>query len=75
MDLPETDSVTIKIEPGTLGADGEGISHQNIDIDLPDVKEECLEYSDSVGRMEGTKKNILVAPVVNQSFVCVNPQK
>lgn len=43
MDIPSPGGVTIKTEPGTQGGDGRVISSPYIEIEVPNIKEECLE--------------------------------
>lgn len=55
MDRPNTDSAAVKMEPGTGDEGGGEMPDTNIDIDLPDVKKECFEYS---MRIDQTGKKI-----------------
>lgn len=50
MDLPNTDSVVIKGEPGSQEEDGSDTPFTNLDIDLPDVKKKWLQYSENTPR-------------------------
>lgn len=45
MDFPNPDIVTVKLEPGTGGEGGGGPPDSDIVIDIPNIKKECLEYS------------------------------
>lgn len=56
MDLPSTHRVYIKAEAGTREPVGAGMS-ADVDVIMPDVKKECLEYCDSVEEGTGTKKS------------------
>lgn len=48
MDLPNADSVSIKVEPASHEEGEREIPLPNIEIYLPDLKKECLQYADSV---------------------------
>lgn len=53
MDLSNTYSVSIKTEPGSPEEDGGEVTDADIDVDLQDVKKECLDYSDKVDQLAG----------------------
>lgn len=47
MDFPNPENVIIKQEPGT-GIEGGGeVTDTLIEIEIPDIKQECLEYTES----------------------------
>lgn len=48
MDLAKPGSVSIETEPGTQEEVASEIPYTDIDIDLLDAKEECLQYVKSV---------------------------
>lgn len=45
MDFPNPDSVTVMMESVTGGESGGEMPDKDVDIELPDIKKECLEYS------------------------------
>lgn len=47
MDLLNTDPVSIKKESGPQEEGGGEIPYTDIDVDLTDVKKECLQYAES----------------------------
>lgn len=53
MDLPSPASGAIKTEPGTGGEVEGEIRDTDIDIDLTDIKKECLEYSERINSIAG----------------------
>lgn len=50
-----SESITIKVEPMILKEDKGGMMSKNIDIDLPDVKKQCLEHAECIGMTTGKK--------------------
>lgn len=46
MDLP-LESASIKVEPGSQDGAGGEMKYTDKNIDLPDVKKECLQYAES----------------------------
>lgn len=53
MDLPNPDRMTVNMESVTAEEGGCELPHADIDIDLSDVKQECLDYSVSPEKTAG----------------------
>lgn len=47
------ENFTIKAEPGAREENERGLPYAEIYIDLPDVKKECIEHSESVTEATG----------------------
>lgn len=54
------DGVTIKTEPGNKEGEASEISYTEIDIQLPDIKKECLQYSERIHQTAGKTDNQIV---------------
>lgn len=46
MDLLNSETVTIKIEPGTEVEDGNELPHTDVEIHIPEIKKENLDIGD-----------------------------
>lgn len=57
MDLPSSDLNSNQTERGPGEADGGEITDADIDIDLQDVKKECMEYSKRINQTDGKKES------------------
>lgn len=53
MDIPSSGSVTIKMEPGTQDVDARVIPSTYIEIEVPNIKEECLDYFEDKHQTDG----------------------
>lgn len=56
MEHSNLERVTIKAEPGAQEEDGDRTLNDEIDINLQDVKMECLEHSESHHKTTGKSK-------------------
>lgn len=55
MDLSTSVSVIVKLEPGIGGEGGGKITNAELNIEIPDIKTECLEYSLKTDQTTGKK--------------------
>lgn len=53
MDLPNFETITVKMEPGTQDGDQCEMTYAEKDIDLQNIKEEYLEYAKKIGHTSG----------------------
>lgn len=55
MNLLNPENATIKLEPGTGGEDFGVTGFTYIDIEVPNVKQECFDYLEGIDRTGGEK--------------------